>query len=553
MNILYNQIINDINNIKNNKNSNDIKSLLQLSLSESRIKSLIIKINNYYNENHPNDIIPSLSFKDLNDFESKLNDIENIFGEEASNNIVKELNKTNKPDLTFLDNEIEQKYMFFAKLDQTVRETINIHYQNILDDENPNELPKDLILAYQNESKNLIKDINPDNNIDHEYYFILDFVKKPASFFVNRNKNVFKFNSNKEMNEFIKDIDNEIAVRDLSKNGIRIENEYLNKLHSYGKYNSEDLAQNLYKIIKEYSEYLKEIEEPEIEESPKLGRLLYDLKDKLTNIVITDDVELGPDKHSVFIKKYLDNPIKALSDYQDEEINKNIKNQEIANQELDFKNEILNEKKNYDICTKGKVDAWKVQQEYKKKWFINHFNVEMKNSTIKEVLENNKGGFFENLFGTTSQEFKDFAKALSEMIKDGPGKGDLDGLRRLAEIYISHKIEYDPFIKGYDEQEINELDSTGRGRVRLCLSVIEAIDNAKESVEEKLNPEDFKHVEYDSPLMHNEYWEPRLINDEDFLKNLKSDSDLDNDKFNDAILDIDSDELDNNIDMHNSK
>ena len=78
-------------------------------------------------------------------------------------------------------------------------------------------------------------------------------------------------------------------------------------------------------------------------------------------------------------------------------------------------------------------------------------------------------------------------------MKDVTFKGDLDGLKESANIYLSHKLSsYEWLSKGYDDSEILELDSTSRGRVLLALAVVDAVDEAKEAVNFRKDLKEFK-------------------------------------------------------------
>ena len=555
MSVFYDEIKKDIENLKANRNNKDFKSIVTVTLSESRLNHLFSLINNQYNENYPNLIQTNLSLNNLDDLERLLDNAEDTFGIDVANSIINDLNKTQMPNLSLLDNKNDKEYLYFAELDKLVSDTIKNHYEFFNTDMDPNYYPKELIIALQKEAKDLIKD--KDNNIQHEYQFIKEFTKRPGYSFVNRYKNIFKFDTEKDRNLFIKDIDRIISVTNVSKEGLNKENEFLDKLTSKGKYETTDLASNLYKVITDYYQYKvrMEEEEPDIaKELPVMGKFLYDTKIKLGEIVMNDDIELGTDKYSSFIKSYLDDPVKCINDYEDYK-NRNIaKNDLFETNEINinFKNDILEEKDNYDICSNDNKDKWNDYQEYKKAWFMNYFKPQMKNLSINEILDNNKGGFFENLFGTTSNEYKSFSLALANMIENGPGKGDLVGLKQLAQNYLAHKLDSYNFLShGYDDEEIECLDETGKGRVKLCLSVIDAIDNAKEAIDDKLNPKEFKYNEYESPLMHDEYWSNK-IND-DFQNNLKNDSEIEESELNTARIEEDSQELSNDNDLNNSK
>ena len=100
---------------------------------------------------------------------------------------------------------------------------------------------------------------------------------------------------------------------------------------------------------------------------------------------------------------------------------------------------------------------------------IANFNEDM-------ILDQNKGGFFERLFNTTSQEYRNFTDALKNYSDiDSPDFGNPKILADAAKAYIAHK-------NVTDEPSIERLDSTGRNRVKLCQAIIEAVDKVQESV-----------------------------------------------------------------------
>lgn len=91
---------------------------------------------------------------------------------------------------------------------------------------------------------------------------------------------------------------------------------------------------------------------------------------------------------------------------------------------------------------------------------------------------------------------KDFARRLSIIDKEGLEKGDLSGLRQSTYKYLNHKFKDGNFFYSgknytYIESQIEKMDKTSQGRVRLCLNVLKSIDNAEKAIEEKLNPDEF--------------------------------------------------------------
>jgi hypothetical protein len=306
------------------------------------------------------------------------------------------------------------------------------------------------------------------------------------------------------------------------------------------------------------------------------------LKDKITDIVTYDEeMELGKDKDGEFIKRFLNDPIKCINDHLEKqteaiEDNELFNNQLLVDEKQQQKSEVLininnalkerlnNEKANYNRCVSGKEDLWKKHQDLKANWFLKVFNHKMNNLLISDAIKNNKGGFFENLFGTTSKEYKAFSKGLDEMMKDGVEKGDLDGLRDKADDYLLHKLKsYDSINNTYDEKEFEKLDATGKGRVLLCLNVINTINDSQKAIIKGMDIEQYpananlinKKIELDDPFEFidkvNKVNKESISQDE-FHKEIEADSKLENNILKNDIKDEFEDKEIENDDLNNS-
>ena len=164
-----------------------------------------------------------------------------------------------------------------------------------------------------------------------------------------------------------------------------------------------------------------------------------------------------------------------------------------------------------------------------------------KEKVLELALKNNKGGFFENLFGTTSKEYKEFSAGLDKFMKEGPLNGDLDGLRDKATAYLHHKLSnYDDILNKFDEAELQKLDSTSRGRVKLCFSVIDAIDKANKDSRKEIHGSIDLEDEMDLLKQFSKNAEI-----EKFQNDLKNDSNSEIENNNNNIID---DNSNNNID-----
>ena len=491
MDKLYNEIKNEI--LKLNNKSKDIKSLLEKSLALSKIREMFSRIDTHYNEEFSNEIHEKLSANNLEGIQAKLNEIEAKFGDEATLSIINDLHKTKQPDLTFFDKEYDSEYKHFVNLNTAVKDTIRIHYQNVDTGEaNINNTPKELILALRKESKALLnKDEyvgEPPKETDVEYRFITNFIDRPAANFYERYPKYFKFDSTVAAEDFIRDIDYNLGKSTVTEKGLEAESVFLKTIRSNGKFASDDLAKEIGNAIVKYHRYItdKMMEEPvEAEELPTFGQFIYDVKEKVTEMVLENDMVLGKGNGPEFIKAFLTNPMEGIPN----KLGGLNLNDDINYDMPKIISDLKNEDENYFNASFGKNDTWKEHQEFKKDWFMNHLNPEINNKSIAQVIDENKGGFFENFFKTTSDEFIAFREAFLTIQQEGPGMADLDSLKMLAQDYLCHKFkDYVPSVNVIDPDRINRLDATSKGRVNLCLSVIRAIDKAEENIENRDDP-----------------------------------------------------------------
>lgn len=98
--------------------------------------------------------------------------------------------------------------------------------------------------------------------------------------------------------------------------------------------------------------------------------------------------------------------------------------------------------------------------------------------TPEEILARNKGGFWENFRGTTSQEYKDFEKAYQSYNNpDDPGWKDKAALREASMAYIRHKFPSLEEGKLPTPEQIAALKSpTARGRTNLCVAMVQELE-----------------------------------------------------------------------------
>ena len=102
--------------------------------------------------------------------------------------------------------------------------------------------------------------------------------------------------------------------------------------------------------------------------------------------------------------------------------------------------------------------------------------------TIDYILNDTKGGFFENLFHRTSNEFKLFKETFKDFsIKGSQSYGNKDNLVSAARMYLHHKI---PSFKNNDKypkkEDVEKLSGTAKKRVELCIGVLKSVNKANE-------------------------------------------------------------------------
>ncbi len=573
----YDEIKKDIENVNIAKSSNDFKTLINGALSEIKIRRLFNQINKYYDDNNPNLIRAKLSFDNSIRLQYDLDDAEKIMGD-YTNQVITDINSYDKPNLDFLDNKSMEEYVYFTYLYKALSDTVKLYYQDVnVDDKTIQINPKNIILSAKDKIKKEMDKYQfngvVNKEMDKEYRVIMDFLEKPADFFVPINKNLFHFKDDEEMKAYIKDIDSKV-IDNINTIGLRTEENYLNKIEIDDEdLDVDELASS---IIKTVHEYIKDrnvflLYNPNSSnEFPSLGKFLYDIKTKVANHILDDNLELdlGVSKHSSFIKDFLHNPIECMNRYYDQKISyyrlkdltkqfsmeerdTKVNYQDLINKAQRIKNIITNESDTFNKYQNNNPDLWNNSQNLKSEWFLNYFKNEM-NMVIGDALQNNKGGFFENLFGTTSNEYRDFSKRLEEMMDDGPRKGDFGGLRESAQLYLAHKLPSYDIEDEYDENDLNNLDSTSKGRVRLCLAVIDSIDKARSAILNNMDPKEFENNIISNNLLISEIssFNNKIGELDKFQNQIKGDTEPTNENLNKATLDIDVDDLEN--DMNNS-
>ena len=156
---------------------------------------------------------------------------------------------------------------------------------------------------------------------------------------------------------------------------------------------------------------------------------------------------------------------------------------------------------------------------------------------LNNMLSNYKGGLFERMFRTTSEEYRVFkATLLAFNDEDSKGYGDIDNLEGATRAYLYHKL---PNFKETDElpkdEDIRNLSGTSKKRVELCINVLKAVQEQRRQDEMSIA---FKNMNLFSDIKDQ---------DEEVLEFLKDDVNLDFVKKIDEIRKYNPDYKGNNL------
>lgn len=124
---------------------------------------------------------------------------------------------------------------------------------------------------------------------------------------------------------------------------------------------------------------------------------------------------------------------------------------------------------------------------YQKNW-VKYLNIKNKlpeGTTVEETLNKNKGGFFEKLFNTTSNEYKEFEQAFEDYNNpDSQYYLNDKHLRMKSDAYLEHKG-----VNEFSDIDFSKMDATSRGRVKLVINTIQNLnqsDNLEKTAEKDL-------------------------------------------------------------------
>lgn len=102
--------------------------------------------------------------------------------------------------------------------------------------------------------------------------------------------------------------------------------------------------------------------------------------------------------------------------------------------------------------------------------------------SLDEALDNNKGGVFERMFGTSSKQYANFKAAFEDFRNpNSVYLGDKDHLEKETKAYLHHIM---PSYKMEDDlptpEQFAKLSGTQKGRAAFCINVLRSVKEARE-------------------------------------------------------------------------
>ena len=132
--------------------------------------------------------------------------------------------------------------------------------------------------------------------------------------------------------------------------------------------------------------------------------------------------------------------------------------------------------------------------------------------TTADIIDRNKGGFFERMRGSTSRQYRDFAAALSGFESpDDPSFNNKERLRGAAMDYIRHKF---PKLKPGELPTKEQIDAiknpTAKGRILLTVAVVQEVDP---KLEEEAFTAPFEAIDLDAANVEQQEFQQSLAED----------------------------------------
>ena len=194
------------------------------------------------------------------------------------------------------------------------------------------------------------------------------------------------------------------------------------------------------------------------------------------------------------LKKEIDFEIEKLGDLNTDNLLYDDKNSNNTEVEKEFRDKKMKEYNrgfylNAQRLLANKDQAYTLYERQNSGYLNDKFNIianldsDKKDYPIEDALNKCQGGFFENLFGTTSNQYKNFKRLFEARTE---GKSSREDLKAAAQAYLRHKI---PNYAKTGKLSIDDIEaiksSTGHDRSLLCYKTLKAIEKS-EAYERKL-------------------------------------------------------------------
>ena len=171
----------------------------------------------------------------------------------------------------------------------------------------------------------------------------------------------------------------------------------------------------------------------------------------------------------------------------------------------------------------------------KTKTMVSKLKLNTEGKDFATLREDNKGGFFERLFNTTSPQYNELLDAI-DAFNDPKNKdyGNLTLVENAAKGYLAHKLP--------EGTEFKDVGKTGQGRIKFCQDILKTISETRTAI--------------CPPVDMDEIAKNVLGEDdqEEFKEALGKDIEMENEKQKDVqLLDVNGNQIENNINLENKK
>lgn len=262
--------------------------------------------------------------------------------------------------------------------------------------------------------------------------------------------------------------------------------------------------------------------------------------DENPNVKLPDDL-LNPynavENYKKLERGFIKNPIKVLKQYATNEANKEI--DENNQEQVNWRNhcrEMINRLD--DISHTYKASETRIQPKYTT-FLISERHFQGETGSPQDILNKTKGGFFERLFRTTSQEYKNFDHAFKEYNDlNSSNYGNKDYLKNAAIAYMRYKLPNFDNDKIPTFNDIYGLTGTSYERMALCISVVEQLEN-QESLENMDNKISNLDNDISNKIKDQTDFHKKLDNELENQVNIESSIDKNNEISNENLINND--------------